>query len=431
MEEAIEVLNKLLEIDPLNHPARFEQWRLNPNQFPAEDFKKYIRNEFPHETYLRMATWYAAIGDEAEAIALLEMAPPQPILSYWLAYLYHQTGQQAQQALTQALEQSPYLVFPHRTETLEVLDWALAEKSHWKTRYYQGLIYWVKNREEKAKELFRQCDNEPEYAPFYLARAAMFKEEVSPQEYLTDLQKAEALSPDDWRTVMELHDYYIDTHNFDKALAIAEKYVKKYPENSRIGLSYARVLLYQGQYAAALDFLKNYEVLPYEGATDGRLLYRNANLLVAAEQIQKKQYKKALQSIEAARQWPENLGAGQPYAWDTRPEDYLLLSLYLQQGNKEKAQALVKEMEAQLSETGRYNLNDAFSIMALLGTDQKAEAIDHAEQWLKQQPENKIALWLQAHLTHNAEKANALEAELGPDTSFEVIRKGISINKNM
>ena len=428
-EEAIHTLDKLLEIDPLNHPARFEQWRLNPNQFPADDFKKYIRNEFPHETYLRMAQWYAAIGHEAEAIALLGMAPQQPIISYWLAYLYHQTHQptQAAQALTQALEQSPYLVFPHRTETLEVLDWALEEKSHWKTRYYQALIYWTKNQEEKAEELFQQCGNEPDYAPFYLARAAMLKAEASPQEYLADLQKAEALSPEDWRTVMELYDYYIDTHNFDKALSIAEKYVKKYPENSRIGLSYARVLLYQGQYAACLTFLKNYEVLPYEGATDGRLLYRNANLLSAAEQIQKKQYKKALQSIEAARQWPENLGAGQPYAWDSRPEDYLLLSLYLQQGKKEEAQILQKEMIDHLPEAGRYNFNDVFSIMALLETNQKTEAIEHLKQWVEQQPENKIALWLQAHLTDNTEKANALEAQLGPDTSFEVIRKSISL----
>src|SRR5690606_41547376 len=63
----------------------------------------------------------------------------------------------------------------------------------------------------------------------------------------------------------------------------------------------------------------------YEGANDGRLLYREAWLMQAAEQIRTKKYKTALASIEKAKLWPENLGAGKPYddMIDLRVENYL------------------------------------------------------------------------------------------------------------
>lgn len=51
-ELARQTLQELLDLDPLNHLARFEQYLLQPNAENLVNFKSLIRNEMPHETYL-------------------------------------------------------------------------------------------------------------------------------------------------------------------------------------------------------------------------------------------------------------------------------------------------------------------------------------------------------------------------------------------
>ena len=53
--QGAEALAKILEIDPLNHFARFEQYLLEPGPGTLNNFKSMIRNELPHETYLEIA----------------------------------------------------------------------------------------------------------------------------------------------------------------------------------------------------------------------------------------------------------------------------------------------------------------------------------------------------------------------------------------
>ena len=54
----------------------------------------------------------------------------------------------------------------------------------------------------------------------------------------------------------------------------------------------------------------------FEGATEGRQLYREAKLMQAIDAMKIGNYKKALQVINEATQWPENLGEGKPYDAD-------------------------------------------------------------------------------------------------------------------
>ncbi|MDB5021720.1 MAG: hypothetical protein JWQ28_2847 [Pedobacter sp.] len=69
-------------------------------------------------------------------------------------------------------------------------------------------------------------------------------------------------------------------------------------------------------------------ILPFEGATTGRRIYRQALLNLALEKIRHKRYAEALPFIERSRLWPEQLGAGKPYPEyvDERLEDWLSYS---------------------------------------------------------------------------------------------------------
>ena len=66
-------------------------------------------------------------------------------------------------------------------------------------------------------------------------------------------------------------------------------------------------------------------LLPYEGAGEAHALYREANLLGAVVRLRASDAKAAQALISHAREWPERLGAGKPYAADVdeRLEDLL------------------------------------------------------------------------------------------------------------
>ncbi len=75
-------LSRLLEIDPLNHVARFERAMALGTDAARQAFVGGIRNEMPHETFLEMAAWYHGAGRAGDAEVLLTLAPRTPEVLY-------------------------------------------------------------------------------------------------------------------------------------------------------------------------------------------------------------------------------------------------------------------------------------------------------------------------------------------------------------
>jgi tetratricopeptide (TPR) repeat protein len=196
-KQADSVLQVLLNVDPLSHYARFEKYLLNPSGVLLTDFKSAIRNELPHETYLELALTYANQGLDDEAIKVLQQAPSYPTVYYWLSWLKRNTSPGESIAyLKKAEALSPAFVFPFRLETIPVLTWAQQQLPSWKTTYYLGLLYWNNLQPEKAKELFEQCGDTPDFAPFYLARGALFQGNSAKNDYVGhNFERAIQLQP--------------------------------------------------------------------------------------------------------------------------------------------------------------------------------------------------------------------------------------------
>jgi len=144
-QEAKKAIEKLLGLDPLNHLARYEHYLLEPSDRQLADFRSSIKNEFPGETYLELALHYSKIGQIDRTIELLKLAPENPEILTWLAFLSRKAEAEKSQAyLDRAVAASPYLVFPFREESIPVVDWAAKQKPDcWKFRYYLGLIFLV------------------------------------------------------------------------------------------------------------------------------------------------------------------------------------------------------------------------------------------------------------------------------------------------
>lgn len=329
-------LQKLHSYNPLNHIAAFENYLANPNAQNKEQFLSTITNEFPVETFLEMAIWYWNIGRNNEALQLLQMAPQNPEVQIWRAYL-------TRQPLPEKVQ--PDLIFPFRNETNHIIKQLMQQRKHWLLHYCSALIERNNNHPRLALNLLLDCGNTPNYAPFYAVRASLYQEKDSLQ-ILHDLQHAYQSDPSQWRYAQALIQYYIGHHQLTEALALATGAFEKDTTNYLMGIAYANTLMLNAQYKKVLRVLQSIEILPYEGSTVGRNLYRKALLMLAVQEMAQQKYQLALQYIQQSKLWPVNLGAGKPYAnmLDESLEDWLTYQNYLALHNESAANATLQQL---------------------------------------------------------------------------------------
>jgi len=140
-------------------------------------------------------------------------------------------------------------------------------------------------------------------------------------------------------------------------------------------------------------------IIPFEGATDGRELYREAKLMQAVEQINQQKYTKALALISDAKKWPENLGVGKPYDEDidTRLEDWLQYLCYSKTKQKDTTALLQKiiDFKPMVDNTIR-NFLPANALVTAWAYD-KMNMHDKANEWLNKEiqhyPNIKLLKW--------------------------------------
>lgn len=329
-------LQKLLSYNPLNHIAAFENYLANPNAQHKQQFLSTIKNEFPAQTFLEIAIWYFNIGLKSEAIQLLEMAPKNTEVQIWLAYLNNQP-------LSEQLE--PDLFFPFRNETNDILQQLMQRQKHWLLNYYSALIERNNNHEQLALQLLLSQGNAIHYAPFYAVRASLYPKNDSIKIW-QDLQKAYQLEPSQWRYAQALIQFYINKHQLTQALSLAESTYQKDTTNYLMGIVYTNALMLGGYFKEALQVLHTIEILPYEGSTVGRNLYRKALLRLAIQAMGQQKYQQALQYIQQSTLWPFNLGAGKPYAnmLDESLEDWLSYQNYVALHNDTTANIILKQL---------------------------------------------------------------------------------------
>ncbi|HCM78031.1 MAG TPA: DUF5107 domain-containing protein [Cytophagales bacterium] len=383
--QVLEVINKQ---GPLNHFTRFENYLLNKSVENRNGFTSMIRNEMPWESYLQLGIEYFELGLFEECIDVLMLAPSNPELYYWLAYVKEKSGDKNfEKWIEQANNLSPEFVFPFRPASGKVLNWVIHRTDHWKPRYYLALINWHGNQKDKARKLFLDCDDVPDFAPFYAARAELIEE-----RRLTDLKKATQIDPNQWRYGKLIINYFLETGNTNEAVAWGQLYSKKHPANYMISMLYAKALLYDGQMESASKILSSTKILPYEGATESRSLYRESWLMQSVVSIKNKKYKQALTMIKKARQWPDNLGVGKPYDADIddRVENYLESLCYIELKNVIAAETKWKEIIDFKAQDGFGQFVVAVVLKKMGKSDMGSVLLG---DWSKNEPNERLVKW--------------------------------------
>ena len=338
--EAGRVLDKLLQLDPLDHLARFERYLLVRTPRNLNSCRGLIRNELPHETWLEMAMFYLRLGLVDDAAEALKAAPAHTTVLYWLAHLRRDSSPTESEAwLDKASAMSPFLVFPFREEEIAVFSWAIAARpADWKPKYYLSLILWGKGRLEEARDLFEMCEN-ADFAPFYIARGSFF-EKSEPARAAADYRKAIELDAASWRARHTLTAFHLRQGQKDEALAAARKATADFPAEATLKVDLAETLLAVGEPNEAAVILDAIAALPYEGASDIYGLYVRAYVAIGLEAMKKAAWPDAVQALELSKLYPEKLGTGAPFHPDSRLQDYLIALCLDKMGEKEKAAAL-------------------------------------------------------------------------------------------
>ncbi|MBP1635608.1 MAG: hypothetical protein H6Q10_2182 [Acidobacteria bacterium] len=385
-------LDRLLEIDPLNHFARFERHLAAPaDEGVKKAFLSGVRHELPHETFLELAAWYLSVGRRADAARLLALSPPSSEVLYWRAWLASRgDAPDAASLLREADAASPALAFPFRAESLDVFEWAARTSASWKPKYYLALVRWGLNDLAAARELFEGLGEAPDYAPFYAARAQAFARVPGPRAR-ADLERAAALDPGAWRYGKLLAERLLADGQAERAREVAARYAAASPANYILGMLHARALLRTGRYADADSLLRRLEVLPFEGATEGRTLYREAQLMLAVEALQASRLDAFLDRVKAAREWPEHLGAGKPYPEnvDERLEDWLEAAGLERLGRGAEAEAAY----ARLAGDTREGFGLLLAALAGRRLGRQAEAERSLAAWAGQAKDPALAAW--------------------------------------
>jgi Tfp pilus assembly protein PilF len=420
-EDALRFLDWMY--NPINHFNRFEKYLLYQKSNFLDDFKSQIKNELPHETYLELGIYYFNLGLSEEAQQVFENSPNHPIVNFWLAYIYDKNGdiQKSLSSLEKALAASPKLVFPFRRETAEVLEWAMTKSSNWKIKYYLALIYWNINRIELAEKLLQECGENPDFAPFYLSRAMFYKTNSPAQNdnIIIDYRKALELDKKDWRACHILSDYLIGISKFEMALSNAKIGAKQFRDSYILQFDYAKALLYNGEFGDCLDIMNKINILPYEGARDGREVYWKANLLFAVEYFKKGSYKKSIEFIQKSRLWPENLGVGKPYDVDTRLEDYLEALCQEKSGNKNACSALMNGIiEYTNTNFKNFTPNSLLGALALKNMGKVYEANKMMDEWQGKDPDNSFVNWCVSKFNSDNTKADEIFKKSGANNNI-------------
>ncbi|MGH2648494.1 MAG: tetratricopeptide repeat protein, partial [Ginsengibacter sp.] len=273
--------------------------------------------------------------------------------------------------------------------------------NNWKPKYYLALLYKEKNQIAESRKLFSSCGSEPGFAPFYAARAEILGD-VDSEQALSDLKKAIDLEKNEWRYSKLLGEYYIQHNENEKALAVIGPFYKTHSDNYIIGTLYAKTLLLNKRYNECSNLLSKIDILPFEGATIGRELYHEAELMQAINEIRKKNYTKALSFINDAKKWPENLGVGKPYQEniDERLEHWMTHLCYERTGKQAHATHLLQKIidfrsKIDNPEINFLPANDLITAWAVEKLHTKREATEWLQEEVKKYPDNKTIQWCQ------------------------------------
>ena len=325
-EAAIHLAEDSLALDQFNFGVLFEKILLSPergsNPFEGSELKILIRGNI--HTYIEFALDFGASGLYEEAIELITFGIIEqkdqsvyPMAFYYKAWFEGHIGNQAASlnTLKEAASACPDFCFPNQNEAVIVLEWAKNQNpADPKAPYYLG-NFWYNARQyiEALSNWELSVSIHDNFPTVHRNLAlALFNKQNSAESALTELEKAFALDSSDARIFMELDQLYKRLNCLpDFRLQKFEQYPELVDERDDLYLERIILLNLLEQHEEAYSLIMMRKFHPWEGG-EGKVTGQYVHCLteMAKEAIDSKEYQRAIDFLNQARYYPDNLGEG-------------------------------------------------------------------------------------------------------------------------
>lgn len=322
--EAVAELNTILNVDRLNFNALDEMVRVAESDVAADERDRVMRGDAQND--LELAIDYLHAGCYEEAIEVLQRgieresdsAHAYPLLGYYLGYVHELAGRagDAAECYDRASAMKPDLCFPHRNESILVLEAAMqARPNDARAPYYLGNLWYGKQQHEAAIEAWeRSRELDPKFPTVHRNLGlAYFNQRNDHDTADAAYQKAFELDPTDARVLFELDQLQ---RRIGRPVAERLERLNQYPdvvnERDDLYLEKAALLNTLGRCDEALDLIRQRKFHPWEGG-EGKVpgQYVFSIVQLGKQKIESGQAAEAIDLLKQALVWPHNLGEGQ------------------------------------------------------------------------------------------------------------------------
>ncbi len=341
-DEALALMDKLIAYDPLNFAAIYEKDLLLGTS-ALDGLHKNMQDV--ENNYLEIAVNYMNAGMYDDAAGLLTSLenPRNPLILYYLAYLY---GKQGQQEKAVGYTESARILhfdycFPFRQETEKVLQYAISIDPESAYPYYLlgNLLY--DYRPAEAIDAWNKASLYTENLPMVwrnLAFGAFYHQnnQDNAVNYLRKAIEADGSHPI-WYA--ELEKYYDDSGlKPEECIAVFEKHLDVVKQNVTAPQSLVKLYNIVGEYDKAISLLEIHHFRTWEGGRSIYWHYVDAHTLRALQRLRSGKYKEAIADLETALLYPENLEVGKSLNDERNAMIYYFIAqVFEKMGNKNKA----------------------------------------------------------------------------------------------
>ena len=320
IREAEATLEEVLaEVDASDILAQAELWWVSPSEEREGTLRSRIGDDV--QVLLELACDYAGVAQWEEAIGILNLWPgiaqkqaAHPMAYYHLAYYHDKMGDQvtAKGLYQLASRMDPAFVFPHRLEELDILSRALeVNPSDARAHAYQGTLLYALRRKDEAMRSWRESlALEPHPVTYRNVGRSLWKDKGNLEQARIEYEKAIALNPGDYRLYADLYDVLTE---MDMGAEERVAMLDAASEHGRVQARLAAALVELERWDRAIEVLTAMQFDPYEGERGTRPTYYAAYVGRGLERYASGDLQGSLDDLEAALQYPRNVGVGKSH----------------------------------------------------------------------------------------------------------------------